>query len=330
MGKKVGILVRNELKLDLNSVFSKAVSLGCELDYNPLHHTGDDTIVAKKAKGYDYVVAGRENWSASALKECSDRLRFIARFGVGYDSLDLNAATELGIAISNSPGMNARSVAEHALAMTLSMLRGITEYDREMKAGPSKAKLSQSLEGVFGLLGFGNVAQHLARMLQPFDVEIIAYDLYPNLEAAKKYNVKMVSQEEVITKSDILSLHLPLVPDTKYIIRKENIDKMKDGVWYINTARGAHQIEDDLYDALVSGKIAGAAIDAFENEDRFINEPNRLKDLHNVIVSPHAAAVSTQGVRDVFEYCAKIIADFEAGAEVSSILNPGYKQHVSA
>ena len=329
MGKKIGMLVRNELDLDFDEVFKRAISLGCSVEYVPLNHTPDDAIVAEKAKGFDYVVAGRENWSAFALKECSDKLRFIARFGVGYDTLDLDAAAHSGIAISNAPGKNARSVAEQALAMTLSMLRLVTVYDREMREGPAKARLSQSLEGTFGLLGFGNVAQQLARMLQPFDVSIIAYDLYPNMEAAEKYNVKMTSCDDVLRQSDIISLHLPLLPDTKYIIRKENIDKMKDGVWYVNTARGGHQVEDDLYDALVSGKIAGAAIDAFEDEESFINEPNRLKSLPNVITSPHSAAVSTQGVRDVLEYCASIVADFHEGREVASILNPGYKEHAA-
>ena len=328
MSKKIGILIRNELNLDFNEIFKDAIDQGCEWVHCPVNHTLNDDVVIEAAKGCDYIVAGRENWSAKALEACSDKLKFIARFGVGYDTLDLEAASKLGIAITNAPGMNARSVAEHAVAMCMSMLRNITVYDKEMKAGPCKARLSQSLEGTFGLLGFGNIARHVARMLQPYDVNIIAYDLYPNMEAAKELNVKMVSLEEVITQSDIISVHLPLLPDTKEIINKENIAKMKDGVYLINTARGGLQNEDDLYDALASGKIKAAAIDAFVDEDDFCANPQKLKTLDNVIVTPHAAAVSTQGVRDVMVFCAKVIADFVAGKEVRTILNKDYINNV--
>ena len=165
-------------------------------------------------------------------------------------------------------------------------------------------------------------------MLQPFDVKLIAYDLYPNYEAAKELNVEMVSIDEVITQSDLISLHLPLLPDTKEIINKDNIARMKDGVYLVNTARGGLQNEADLYDALKSGKIKAAALDAFVDEPDFCKNPQPLKTLDNCIVTPHAAAVSTQGVRDVMEYCAKVIADFEAGKEVRSILNPEYKNNL--
>ena len=327
MATKLGILVRNELNLDFNEMFKECVDMGIEITHVPLNHTPDAKLVAEKAKGFDYVVAGRENWNAEALNACADKLKFIARFGTGFDTLDLKEAAKLGIAITNAPGMNARSVAEHAVALIFSLLRKITEYDREMRVGPCKARLSQSVEGTLGLLGFGNIARHVARMLQPFDVKIIAYDLYPNYEAAKQLNVEMVSLEDVLTKSDIISTHLPLLPDTKYIINKDNIAKMKDGVYFINTARGGLQNEQDLYDALKSGKIAGAALDAFEHEKEFCSEPAPLKTLPNVIVTPHAAAVSTQGVRDVLEFCAKVVAQFHRGEEIRTILNPEYKEN---
>ncbi len=328
MSGKIGILVRNELNLDFNEVFKDAIAQGCEIVHHPVNHTPDAKTVIEAAKGCNYIVAGRENWGAETLEACKDDLKFIARFGTGFDTLDLAKAAELGIAISNAPGMNARSVAEHAVAMIFSLLRNITAYDREMRVGPCKARLSQSVEGTFGLLGFGNIARHVARMLQPFDVNMIAYDLYPNYEQAEKLHVKMVSLDEVITQSDIITVHLPLLDDTKEIICKKNIDRMKDGVYLINTARGGLQNESDLYDALKSGKIAGAALDAFVNEKEFCANPAPLKTLPNVIVSPHAAAVSTQGVRDVMEFCAKVISDFNAGKEIRTILNPEYKNNV--
>ena len=326
MKKKLGILIDNQLNLDFNKVFSEVVDMGVIVEHIDLHHTNDSSVVAEMAKEYDYVVAGRENWDSYALESVSDTLKFIMRFGTGINTLDLESATKQGIAISNSPGMNARSVAEHAFAMTLSSIRMITAYDREMRTGPCKAILSQSLEGTFGFLGFGNIARHFARMLQPFDLNLIAYDLYPNYEAAKKYNVEMVSLEDVFSKSDFISSHLPLTEDTTHIICKENINKMKDGVYIINTSRGGIVKESDLIAALKNGKIAGASLDVFEQEP--FNKDSELSSMKNVILTPHAAAVSTQGVRDVLEYCAKTISDFHQGKDVKSIVNPDYKNYI--
>ena len=325
---KVGVLVRNELNLNLGEMFPEIVAKGGEIVNVPLGHTKDDREVAEKAKGFDYVVAGRENWSAMALQAVSDRLKFIARFGTGYDTLDLKEAERLGIAIANSPGKNARSVAEHALALTLSLLRKVTEYDREVRRGTAKARLSQSLEGTFGFLGFGNIPRHLARMLAPFDVDMIAYDLYPNEEAAKKLGVRMTSLEEVIERSNILSCHLPLTPDTKHILCRKTFEKMKDGAYLINTSRGDCQVDADLIWALKNKKLAGAALDVLESDcEDPMTCTSELKELPNVILTPHAGAVSTQGVRDVFEFCAQMVMDFDAGRAVPTILNPEYAQN---
>lgn len=324
MSNKLGILIENELNLDFNKVFSEIINMGIIVEHIPLNHTNDSSIVAIKTKGYDYVVAGRENWNSFALESVHDKLRFIMRFGTGVDTLDIEAATKYGIAISNSPGMNARSVAEHAFAMTLSNIRKITEYDYKMRLGQCQATLSQSLEGIFGFLGFGNIARHFARMLQPFDVKLIAYDLYPDYEVAKKYNVEIVSLNDVLTKADFISAHLPLNKDTYHIICKDNINKMKDGVYIINTSRGGIVNENDLIAALKCGKVAGASLDVFEQEP--FNKDSELSKIKNVILTPHAAAVSTQGVRDVLEYCAKTIADFHRGKEIKSIVNPDYNR----
>lgn len=322
MKKKVAVLIENELNLDFNKMFSELVKDGVVIEHVPLKHTNDSKIVGQMTKGYDYVIAGRERWDASALESVKDTLKFIARFGTGFDTLDLEAATKFGIAISNSPGMNARSVAEHAFALTLSLCRNIVQYDNDMRINTCKASLSQSLEGTFGFLGYGNIAQHFSRMLQPFDVKIIAYDLYPNYEKAKENNVEIVSQDEVLSKSDFISLHLPLNNDTQHLICNESIEKMKDGVFIINTSRGGVINEADLIAGLNNGKIRGAALDVFEKEP--FDRNSEIAKAANVIVTPHAAAVSTQGVRDVFEYCVKIITDFHNGKEVKTILNKDY------
>lgn len=325
MDRKLAILVENALNLDFNDFFNSLVEEGVKIDHVPLMHTSDPNIVSKKVKGYDYIIAGREKWNALVLNSVSNTLKFIIRFGVGIDTIDIEAATKNGIAVSNSPGMNARSVAEQALAMTLSLIRKITQYDRVMRTKPCKATLSQSLEGTFGFLGYGNIAQHFSKILQPFDVNMIAYDLYPNHDAAKQNNVKIVTLEEVLKESDFISLHLPLNSGTQHLINKENIKKMKNGVYIINTSRGGVINEADLVAGLKDGRIKGAALDVFEKEP--FDNSSQLSKLENVIITPHAAAVSTQGIRDVFNYCAKAITDFHKGNEVKTILNPEYAKY---
>ncbi len=325
METKVAVLVQNELNLDFNKVFADAISLGAVVDHIPLYHTQDPQKIIEAAKGYDYAVVGRECWNAEVLEACSDRLKGIARFGVGMDSVDVEAATRFGIAVSNAPGTNSKAVAEHALALMMSVLRKVTTYDRGIRAGGVTAKMTQTLEGTVAILGFGNIGRELARLLSVFPVKLIAYDPYPNHEAAKQLNVEFVSLEEAITTADIISLHLPAVEEMHDFICTENIAKMKDGVYIINTARGYVVNEHDLAEALRSGKVAGAGLDAFKVEP--FDQTSELKELDNIVLTPHSAAVSTQAVRAVFEHCAKVIVGYMKGQPDRSLLNPDYKMN---
>lgn len=322
MKEKLAILVENELEMDFTKLFFNLIKDGVSVDHIPLKHTNNSNIVAESVKGYDYVIAGREKWDASTLRVASKKLKLIARFGVGVDSIDVDAATRYGIAVSNSQGANARSVAEHALALILSMLRGVTRYDREMRKKTCVAKLTQSLEGTFGFIGYGKIAQNLSQMLWPFNVNMIAYDLYPNNAAAIANRVKLVSFKEVLAKANIISLHLPLNEETHHLINKETISQMVNGVYIINTSRGKIVKETDLIEGIKNKKIKGAALDVFENEP--YDRESGLSELEEVILTPHAAAVSTVGVREVFNYCAKMVEDFHFGREVKTIINPRY------
>ena len=171
---RVAVLVQNELNLDLNEVFHDAVAQGAEIVNTPLYHTQDVQEVIAAAKGFDYVVAGREPWNAEVLSACADHLKGIARFGAGFETVDLEKATELGIAVCNAPGVNAKAVAEQALALTLAILRKITIYDRSLRADGVTAKMSQTLEGTVALLGFGNIGCEFAKLLSVFPVKVIA------------------------------------------------------------------------------------------------------------------------------------------------------------
>lgn len=325
MGTKLVVLVQNELNLDFNEVFADARSLGVEISHNVICHTQDPQKVIRAAKGFDYVVAGRETWNAQVLEACSDTLKGIARFGAGLDMVDMDVATRLGIAVSNAPGCNSAAVAEHTLALTLSLLRQVTFLDRGIRSGGVYAKMTQSLEGTVALIGFGCIGQHFAKLLQVFPVKVIAYDPYPNHEIAKELGVEFVSLDEAITRADFLSLHLPSIPSMKDFICKDTIAKMKDGAYFINTSRGSLVNEPDLIDALKSGKIAGAALDVYKAEP--FDQSSELKQLENVVLTPHSAAVSTQAVTAVFEHCARVITGYLTGNYDASLSNPDFAKN---
>lgn len=322
---RIAVLVQNELNLDLNEVFQDAVGMGAEIVNTPLYHTQDTAEVIKAAKGFDYVVAGREPWNAEVLNACADHLKGIARFGAGFETVDLETAASLGIAVCNAPGVNSKAVAEQALALTLALLRKIALYDRDLRDGGVTAKMTQTLEGTVALLGFGNIGCEFAKLLSVFPVKVIAYDPYPNYQAANALGVEIVDLETAVKTADIISLHLPAVKNMKDFVCKETIAEMKDGVYIINTSRGFVVNEHDLVDGLRSGKIAGAALDAFKVEP--FDPDSELKTLPNVVLTPHSAAVSTQAVRMVFQHCAGVIASYMRGEDPRSLLNPNYAQH---
>lgn len=319
MGQKLGILVQNELGLNLKEIFHAATEHDVQIEHIPLYHTQDPKAVIAAAKGFDYVVAGREPWNSGVLNACADHLQLILRFGAGYDTVDLHVATERGIAVANAPGANAKAVAEHTLALTLAVLRRIVTYDCALREGGVIVKMTQTLEGTIALLGFGNIGREFARLLSVFPVKVIAYDPYPNRAAAEALGVELVDLDVALATADIISLHLPAITEMQDFVCAKNIAKMKDGVYLINTSRGASVNEQDLAAALHSGKIAGAGLDAFKTES--FAQPSALRDLPNVVLTPHSAAVSTQGVRGVFESCANTLAQYLKGEHAPAILN---------
>ncbi len=322
---KIGVFVQNELNLDLDVVFADAISMGATITHKPLYHTYDKKEIIDACQDFDYVVIGREPWDKDIFETCSKNLKGISRFGAGFETVDIQEATKRGIAVSNAPGVNAKAVAEQTLALTLAVLRKISSFDRGIRGGGVTANMTQTLEGTVALLGFGNIGREFAKFLSVFPVKVIAYDPYPNEVAAELLGVEMVDMETAITTADIISLHLPAVKQMKDFVCKPTIELMKDGVYIINTSRGYVVDENDLIEALKSGKVAGAGLDAFKTEP--FDQSSALKELPNVVLTPHSAAVSTQAVRMVFEHCANVIATYMKGEDPKSLLNPEYKQY---
>lgn len=240
--------------------------------------------------GVDGLIAGLDEIDREALEAAPD-LRVIARYGVGYNNVDLEAASKQGIIVTNTPGANAISVAELTVALILNMMRPIIPAVRGTKEGDWPRFKGFSLEGkTIGLLGLGAIGKETAKRLVGFGCKIMAYDVYPDEKFAAEYQIEMSILEDVIGKSDIVSLHLPGTPETKEIVNAEFLNKMKTGAWLVNTARGDLIKEEDLVQALQTGKLRGAAIDVYLQEPP--ERENPLLALDQVITTPHMGAHS--------------------------------------
>ncbi len=238
--------------------------------------------------GVDGYIAGLDVIDGPALR-AADQLQVVARYGVGTDRVDLDAAWELGIVVTNTPGANAVSVAELTVGLILNLLRPIFQAGAETRAGGWPRMRGLSLDGkTVGLIGLGAIGQEVARRLNGFSCRLLAYEVRPDQAFADHYGVRLVALDELLAVSHIVSLHLPVLPQTRHLVDVHFLGKMKKGSFLINTSRGELIDEAALYDALSSGYLAGAALDAFEQEPPGANNP--LLSLPQVIPTPHMGA----------------------------------------
>jgi D-3-phosphoglycerate dehydrogenase len=259
-----------------------------EVIYNPTGKPLTSTEVASLLPGIDGYIAGLDCIDAPALKN-ADRLKVVARYGVGVDNVDLAVAKEKQIVVTNTPGANSVSVAELALGLMLALARQIPEAVDAVHQGKWPRYSGISLEGkTIGILGLGAIGKQLARRLAGFDCTILAYDPFADPVFAGINNVTLCSMDEVISNSDFVSLHLPLLPETRGLVNDAFLARMKKGSFLVNTARGESVDESALLNALQSGHLRGAGLDAFVTEPP--NPENPLLKLPQVIATPHLGA----------------------------------------
>jgi D-3-phosphoglycerate dehydrogenase len=259
-----------------------------EVIYNPTGKPLTSAEVARLLPGMDGYIAGLDAIDADAL-QAADRLKVIARYGVGVDSVDLAAAQTKGIVVTNTPGANSVSVAELALGLMLALARQIPEAVEAVHKGKWPRYSGISLEGkVIGILGLGAIGKQLARRLTGFDCRILAFDPYADVAFAKENHVDLAPMEEVICQADFVSLHLPLLPETRGLVNEDFLSKMKKGSFLVNTSRGEAVDEAALLKALQSGHLKGAGLDAFTVEPP--DPQNPLLAFPQVILTPHLGA----------------------------------------
>ena len=268
----------------------------------------------------------RSSYITREVFEAAPNLKVLGRHGVGLDYIDLQAATEMGIPVVNAPGSNTLAVAEHAIMFMLTLSKRAFEGDkcvRENKFLDGRYKLSllELADKTLGLVGFGRIGQAITKRCLAFDMDVIAYDPYIDQSVADKYGVKLVdSVNEILEKSDFISLHAPATPENHHMINSEALAKMKDSAFLINTARGALVDEDALCEGLQQGKIAGAALDVFAAEIPDANNP--LLQLPNVVLSPHNAALTEESTIRMSRMSSEGVLDVLRGEKPKYLANP--------
>ena len=265
----------------------------------------------------DYLLAGGRLKIGAEVLAASERLKMIQRSGVGLDSLDLDAIKQSGVPLYVNPGVNAESVAEFALLLILACLRRLTEIDANTKSGvwskQAQGIRTFELHGkTVGLVGMGNIAKTLVRLLAPFGANVIYTDVVrAPREFETEYGLRFVTREELLASSDVISLHCALTDETRGLICADTLAAMKRGAILVNTARGPLVDENALAAALANGQIAFAGLDVHETEPLPADHP--LKDAKNVILTPHVAGVSRDSFRAMMREAFHNIECFENG-----------------
>lgn len=280
--------------------------------------------------GYDCLISAGEKIPAQTMSFLKGSLKLISRFGVGTDEMDHDEATRQGIAICNAAGSFNRPVAECAIGMIIALMRNMILGNMEVH-NCDWSRFNESRNGIqlydktIGLVGFGGISQQLAKMLSGFDCHIIAYDPFFNEAAGEKYGVKQVDLDTLIRTSDAISLHCPCTDETRDMVNMDFLKKMKPTAVLVNTGRGALIVEEDLAQALKEGVIMAAGLDVLRKEP--VSPDCPLLGIPNCMLEPHIGANTNDAVMYAGMFAARNCADFLAGREVKTILNPKYVEN---
>ncbi|AFK18246.1 C-terminal binding protein [Haloferax mediterranei ATCC 33500] len=260
--------------------------------------------------------------TADSLAELD--LQVVARAAVGFDNIDVDAAAEHGVVVTNVPAYCTDEVATHSVALLLSCIRATPSYDRAVRAGDWPATPGRDLHRMMGrtlgFLSFGAIAQRTAELCSGFGLDFVAYDPYVGDDVLDEYGVERVSLDELYDRADYLSVNAPATPETRGMVDSDAFDALSDDAIVVNTGRGEVIDEDALVDALREGDIAAAGLDVFEKEPLAADSP--LRELENAVLSPHAAWCSVEAKAEVNEQTASDIKRVFAGEEPTAKVEP--------
>ncbi len=286
--------------------------------------TTDHSLIVPRIGDAEVVYTNKTPITAETIKACPN-LKYIGVLATGYNVVDVKAAKEAGIIVSNIPTYGTDAVSQYAIALLLELCHHIGEHSNCVKNGDWTNNqdwcfwnypLIELAGKTMGIIGFGRIGQGTARIAQALGMKVLAYDTYKN-EALENKNCRYAELDELLSSSDVISLHCPLFSETQGIINKENIAKMKDGVLIINDSRGPLIVEEDLRDALNSGKVAGAAMDVVSTEP--IKMDNPLLDAKNCIITPHIAWAPKESRQRLMNIAVDNLKAFIDGAPINVV-----------
>ncbi|HOV86197.1 MAG TPA: phosphoglycerate dehydrogenase [Syntrophobacteraceae bacterium] len=272
-------------------------------------------------KDYDALVIRSATKVRADVIEAAEKLKVVARAGIGLDNVDVEAATKRGVVVMNTPDGNVITTAEHTIAMLLSMSRNIPQAMHSLKSGKWEKKRFQGKEvfhKVLGVIGIGRIGRVVADRALGLKMKVIAYDPYISAEVIHKMGIEGVSLDELLARSDYITIHTPMTPETRGILNEEAFKKMKKGVFVLNCARGGVVDEEALYEAIRSGIVAGAALDVFTKEPP---TDNPLLTLDQVVVTPHLGASTEEAQENVAMAVADQIMDYLLKGTIRNAVN---------
>jgi phosphoglycerate dehydrogenase-like enzyme len=275
-------------------------------------------------------LAGSEPYTRAVIAKAAPAgLKVIARAGVGYDAIDLQAATDHGVAVCFAPGTNQEAVAEHAFALLLSLIRNVPRQDAAIRRGEWPRKVvGFARTTTLGIVGLGRIGKAMATRASAFGFTVLATEIAPDVGFCEANRVALVPIEELLKRSDVVTLHVPKTPLTRNLIRRETLELMKPTAFVINTSRGGVVNEADLYEALRAKRIAGAGLDVFEKEPP---GSNPLFTLDNVILTAHTAGVDRKSREDMARVPAQAIVKLLSGEWPAEwVVNPSVKERFFA
>jgi D-3-phosphoglycerate dehydrogenase len=236
----------------------------------------------------DGFIAGLDEIDVSVF-DSAPKLRVVARYGVGTDNVDLKAAAEHGVVVTNTPGANAEAVAELAIGFFFALARSIPQANQAAHAGTWRGAPGIEVAGrTVGILGFGRIGQSVAKRALGLGCVVLAYDPFVDVVAAERLGVRLAQFEEVVSQAHFLTLHLPVTFESRDMVNRDFLERMRRGAYLVNTARGELIVEDDLRWALEIGQLAGAALDTLREEPP--SEEHPLLGRRDVILTPHMGA----------------------------------------
>jgi len=277
------------------------VEAGFDVVFNETGRMLDERTLIRMLPGVVATIAGMEPYT-EAVFHAAPQLRVIARLGVGYDTVDVDAATRHGVAVAMAFGTNHEAVAEHAFALVAALAQRLFDYDRRVREGGWGTLLHPGLYGrTLGIVGFGRIGRAMAKRAHGFGLRVLVADPQVDAQMVRHLGCELVDLDTLFAQSDYISLHAPLTPETRHLVNRERLARVKSGSVLVNTARGGLVDEAALVEALESGRLAGAGLDVFEEEP--LPEESPLRRMDRVILTPHVAGLSEDALERMTRAC---------------------------